>query len=191
MTGSLPTSYFDALYAGSDDPWSFDSSDYERAKYQATLAALPRPRYRRVLEIGCSIGVLTEKLASRCDQLVAMEPAGKALAQARARCRHLAHVAFLQAKAPDDWPDGRFDLILLSEVVYYLSPDDVARLAARVVGSLAPEGEVELVHWIRETDYPLSGDEAVERFIAAQPDALRLLGQQRTQDYRLDLLRRR
>lgn len=119
-----------------------------------------------------------------------MDPAGKALGHARARCRHLPHVAFLQGKAPDDWPAGRFDLILLSEVVYYLGPDDVPRLAARVVGSLEPEGEVELVHWVRETDYPLSGDEAAERFIAAQPDALRLLGQQRTEDYRLDLLRR-
>ncbi|GAB4072565.1 methyltransferase domain-containing protein [Ancylobacter sonchi] len=191
MTTTLPVSYFDALYARSDDPWRFETSAYEQAKYQATLDALPGPRYRRALEIGCSIGVLTERLADRCEQLVAMDPASKALELARSRCRQIPHVTFVHGQAPDDWPAGRFDLILLSEVVYYLSSDDVSRLAKRVVGSLAPGGDVELVHWIRETDYPLSGDEAAEGFIAEVSGALCLLGQQRTHDYRLDLLSRR
>lgn len=188
MSTSLPASYFDALYEASPDPWSFETSAYEQAKYQATLAALPRPRYRRALEIGCSIGVLTQRLARHCDTLVAMDPAAKALERARERCRALPHIGFVQGGVPGDWPEGRFDLILLSEVVYYLGPDDVARLATRVAHAIHPSGHVELVHWVRETDYPLSGDEAAERFIAAAGSGLRLLAQQRTEDYRLDLL---
>ena len=188
MTGSLPPAYFDALYQRSADPWAFETSPYEREKYAATLAALPAPRYRRALEIGCSIGVLTQLLAARCDALVAMDPAIRALKRARARCRDLPQVRFSKGQAPGDWPEGRFDLILLSEVVYYLSPGDVAALAARVVASLAPGWHVELVHWVRETDYPLSGDEAAERFLAETGSRLKLLVQQRTEDYRLDLL---
>src|SRR4051812_50160637 len=68
---SIPARYFDELYAGERDPWEFETSAYEQAKYDATLAALPRPLYRRGLEIGCSIGVLTARLAGRCASLVA------------------------------------------------------------------------------------------------------------------------
>ena len=92
------------------------------------------------------------------------------------------------AQVPRDWPEGRFDLILLSEVVYYLDAADAARLADRVAGSLAPGGHVELVHWVRETDYPLSGDAAAELFIERSAPRLRVLHQSRTDDYRLDLL---
>ena len=60
---SLPTAYFDRKYAFDPDPWGFATSAYEADKYRATLAALPRARYRRALEVGCSIGVLTERLA--------------------------------------------------------------------------------------------------------------------------------
>ena len=56
---STPPEYFDRMYAESDDPWRFETSEYERRKYAATLAALPRARYENALEIGCSIGVLT------------------------------------------------------------------------------------------------------------------------------------
>ena len=75
MTRSLPPSYFEALYASDPDPWRFASSDYERDKYAATLAALPRQLYRSGLEVGCSIGVLTAMLASRCRRLLAVDVA--------------------------------------------------------------------------------------------------------------------
>ena len=178
MSLTLPPSYFDALYERSPDPWGFETSAYEDAKYAATLAALPEARYGRALEVGCSIGVLTCRLARRCDRLVALDPAARALARARQRCRDLPHVDFMKGLAPADWPEGTFDLILLSEVIYYLGPDDVSELAARVARSVAPGGQVELVHWVRETDYPLSGDAAAEGFIDALGEKCRLLLQQ-------------
>lgn len=189
MSASLPGSYFDALYARERDPWRFETSDYEELKYRATLDALPRPRYRRALEIGCSIGVLTEQLAQRCDDLIALEPAERALDVARARCRHLPHVSFECASAPQAWVAGGFDLIVLSEVIYYLDRSDTLRLAERVTHSIEPAGEIELVHWTGATDYPLSGDEASEQFIAAMAAKARLMLQQRTDHYRLDVLR--
>ncbi|MGY2047741.1 class I SAM-dependent DNA methyltransferase [Methylobacterium sp. JK268] len=185
---SLPPAYFDARYAADPDPWDFATSGYERAKYAATLAALPRARYGAALEIGCSIGVLTRDLAGRCDALLALDVAEGALDQARARCRDCPQVRFAWAQVPGTWPEGRFDLILLSEVVYYLDAGDVGRLADRVRDALAPGGDVLLVHWTGETDYPLGGDAAAELFIRSAASFLKVTRQDRSEAYRLDLL---
>ncbi|RVU17515.1 class I SAM-dependent DNA methyltransferase [Methylobacterium oryzihabitans] len=188
---SLPPDYFDARYAADPDPWDFATSAYERDKYAATLAALPRARYATALEVGCSIGVLTAALGRRCDALLGLDVAEAALAQARRRCADQPHIRFARTRIPDEWPEDRFDLILLSEVIYYLDRADVARLAGRVRASLAPGGDVVLVHWTGETDYPLGGDEAADLFIAEARDILEPVVATRADAYRLDLLRRR
>ena len=187
---SLTPAYFAGLYAADSDPWRFATSDYERGKYAATLEALPRARYGSVLEVGCSIGVLTRALAPRCDALLALDVAEAALDQARARCADAAHVRFACCRVPEDWPAGTFDLILLSEVVYYLDAEDVGRLVGRLRAALAPGGDIVLVHWTGETDYPLSGDEAAERVIAGARDFAAIRHQARADAYRLDVLSR-
>ncbi|MGG5886673.1 SAM-dependent methyltransferase [Falsiroseomonas sp. HC035] len=193
---SLPVDYFDALYAKSPDPWAFETSPYERAKYAATLAALPRPRYGRALEVGCAIGVLTALLAPRCEALLALDGAEAALEQARLRVAALPQVRIRRAWVPGDWPqaegpqaDGPFDLILLSEVIYYLQAAEVADLARRVRETAAPGADILAVHWTGETDYPMTGDAAAEAFIAALGPKVRILRQDRQPEYRLDLLR--
>jgi SAM-dependent methyltransferase len=185
---SLPPSYFDERYGRDPDPWRFATSDYERVKYGVTLDAMPRERYASALEVGCSIGVLTELLARRCDSLVSLDLTELPLIQARERCKDLPHVRFERAQVPGQWPEGTFDLILLSEVVYYLDERDVQRLAERVRSCLRPGGHVVLVHWTGETHYPLTGDEAAVRFIANTAAFLRVHDQARTDKYRLDVL---
>jgi len=184
---SLPADYFAALYARENDPWRFASSSYEQAKYAATVGALAGARFANGLEVGCSIGVLTRLLANRCDRLLAVDVAEVALAQARQRCADLRHVAFDRLQVPEEWPQQTFDLIVFSEVLYYLSPDDVVLTALRSLNSLRPHGVVLLVHYVLPTDYPCSGDAATEIFIAKTRLALSL--QQREAAYRLDLLR--
>lgn len=189
-TNSLPPDYFEEIYARDPDPWRFADSSYERAKYDATLAALAWPHYGRVLEVGCSIGVLTGDLAPRCGTLLALDAAAAPLEAARARCVGLPQVAFRKMRVPQDWPTAEdpFNLILLSEVVYYLDAADVGRLAARVQASLAPGGEVLLVHWTGATDYPLSGDAATEIFLREAAPFASLTRQSRAECYRLDQL---
>jgi SAM-dependent methyltransferase len=191
MKPSVPPDYFEALYARDPDPWRFADSGYEREKYAATLAALPHLHYARALELGCSIGVLTRVLAPRCGALLAVDVAEAPLAAARQRCAGLPQLSFRQLRAPQEWPDDAapFDLILLSEVVYYLDPGDVVALAARAGATLAPGGDILLVHWTGPTDYPLSGDAAAEQFIAAAAPFAGIIRQQRAVRYRLDLLR--
>ncbi|MCE4226207.1 methyltransferase domain-containing protein [Methylobacterium sp. C25] len=187
---SLSPEYFSGVYADDPDPWRFATSDYEREKYATTLASLPRDRYASVLEVGCSIGVLTRQLAGRCQQLTALDVVPAVLASAQSRCAALDHVRFQIASVPGEWPDGHFDLILLSEVIYYLDCADLARLVARVEGSLLPGGDVVLVHYLGETDYPLSGDEAADGFIERASAFAKLEDQSRQDGYRLDVLRR-
>ena len=179
---------FDRLYAERPDPWDLTGSDYERAKYAATLAALPHRHFGAIFEAGCSIGVLTAQLASRCDRLLAVDFADAALAAAAKRCAGLDNIEFEKMQLPAVWPAGRFDLIVLSEVLYFLSPDDVAQAARRTVASLAPGGHALLVNWTGANDAPCTGDEAAEAFAAAAAP-LRPALQQREPQYRLDLLR--
>lgn len=186
---TLPPDYFTELYASNPDPWDFTTSAYEQAKYEATLAVLGRPAYAEALEIGCSIGVLTRRLADRCGALLALDLAETALAAARERCADRPEVSFLRAAVPDEWPPGRFDLVVISEVLYFFTQTDLARIAAHLVAALKPGAEVVLVHWIGETNYPQSADDAVEGLIALAGARLAPIHQSRTERYRLDLLR--
>ena len=189
---SLPPAYFHDVYRANPDPWGFESSPYEAAKYAATLAALPRDRYRRAFEIGCSIGVLTERLAARCDDLLAVDVVEDVLDRARVRTRHLANVQFARMRVPAEFPAGRFDLILVSEVGYYWSGDDLAEARRRIVAALAPAGHLLLVHWTPVVpDYPLTGDEVHEHVLATAGDDLRHRAGRREERYRLDLFERR
>jgi SAM-dependent methyltransferase len=190
---SLPPEYFEARYAANPDPWSFETSPYEAAKYAATLEALPRRTYRSALEIGCSIGVLTERLAPRCADLLAVDVSDRALRRAAERCRHLPQVRFARLSVPREFPHGPFDLVLVSEVGYYWSRADLALARRRVAGALEPGGSLLLVHWTPFVDdYPLTGDEVHEAFLAsAGPGSgLRHLLGQRHESYRLDLFER-
>jgi cyclopropane fatty-acyl-phospholipid synthase-like methyltransferase len=183
---SLEPAYFDALYAVDPDPWQFATSAYERQKYDATLAALPA-RIGSAFEIGCSIGVLTRRLAERCDTLLAVDLAKVALVAARRRCAGQANVTIARMQIPREWPAARFDAILFSEVLYYLASDDLIHTAARARASITPGGYALLVHYTLPTDYPASGDAAADGFIAAS--GLAPILQQRAAQYRLDLLR--
>jgi 2-polyprenyl-3-methyl-5-hydroxy-6-metoxy-1,4-benzoquinol methylase len=187
---TLLPEYFDALYTANPDPWKFAASPYEREKYALTLEAMPKPRYRSALDVGCSIGVLTRPLASRCDTLVAIDAAQAPLVEAKHRCADLPGVRFKQMFVPDQWPDGDFELVLLSEVIYYLSREDVVRLAARVSNSLTKGGSVILVHWTGPTNYPLSGDEAAALFIKRIGPEYVVERADRYAEFRLDVLSR-
>lgn len=187
--GSIAPAYFQRLYATDPDPWRFATSPYEAAKYKATLAALPRAHYRSAFEIGCAGGVLTRQLAGRCSHLLAVDVSEDVLAQARARSANQPHVAFRQMTVPGEWPDAVFDLVVLSEVGYYLGDADFAGLGDRLDAAVEPGGHLVLVHWTGQTDYPRTGD-AVHDQLAARAAWHRVDGH-REDKYRIDVLERR
>jgi trans-aconitate methyltransferase len=158
-----PPAYFDRMYAGSEDPWGFETRWYERRKYDVTLASLPRGRYRAGYEPGCSIGVLSEGLARRCQRLLASDQQATAVAAARRRLAGQAHVTVERHTIPEDWPEGPWDLVVLSEVAYYFDATELRVLLQRAVASLEAGGHLVAVHYRGGTDYPLTGDVAHQR----------------------------
>lgn len=155
---TLPPTFFDAMYAEADDPWSMRTRWYERRKYALTAAALPRERYGTALEVGCSVGELTAVLAPRCDRFTGWDASAAAVGQARQRVADLPQVDVEQRAVPgDELPP--VDLLVLSEVLYYLSPADLSALVAQVRTSVQPGGTLIAVHWRHEvTEYPQTGD---------------------------------
>ncbi|MEV0005151.1 SAM-dependent methyltransferase [Micromonospora sp. NPDC050980] len=146
--GGTPAEYFDDMYARAEDPWSFETRWYEHRKHDLTVACLPRRRYRSAFEPGCSTGVLTRRLAPRCDRLLAVDVAAAAVESARRRLSDRAHVRVERMRVPDEWPaQARFDLVVLSELGYYLDDAGLDLLTARTVDSLEPGGTLVAVHW--------------------------------------------
>jgi predicted TPR repeat methyltransferase len=186
VSGRLDREYFEGLYAASGDPWNFETSDYEREKYRRTLEVLGDRRFRRALEAGASIGVFTEMLAVRCDELLAVDVSEKAVAAARERLAGLDHVTVERRTLPEEMPGGAFDLIVASEVLYYFPPEEMLQLLDGFESALAPGGALLAVHWRRETrTYPLQGDEVHE--LLATNTRLALTESAVEPDYRLDL----
>ena len=144
---SVEDRYFDGLFACNDDPWAFRDRWYEQRKRAITLAALPRPRYRAIFEPGCANGELSADLATRCDRLLCCDTAAAAVTLARTRLSLFDHAEVRQSRLPGDWPNEQFDLIVLSEVGYYLDAPDLKQLIERAAQSLTADGQLLACHW--------------------------------------------
>ncbi|WP_295629314.1 SAM-dependent methyltransferase [uncultured Corynebacterium sp.] len=180
--------YFEDIYAEGPDPWGFETSAYERRKYDLTLAALPRRRYRRAVEPGCSIGVLTADLARRCDAVEAWEPIAAPRAAADARTPD--HVTVRDAILGDaePLPGPPVDLIVVSEVLYYLPADEITDAVGRLLDHAEPGADLVAVHWRHHIDgMDLDGD-GVHATLAAM-DRLEISGTWIEADFRIDVLR--
>ena len=156
--------YFDSMFAADDDPWRFRSRWYESRKRAMTLACLTQPRYASGFEPGCANGELSAALATRCDRLMVSDGSPRAVALARARTSGSRHVQVQQAWVPHDWPDERFDLIVISELGYFLSGGALEELVAKSKASLLAGGTVIACHWRRGSDdCEMNGDDVHER----------------------------
>ncbi len=188
---SLPPDYFEKMYAANIDPWNFETSEYEAKKYAATIAALPKETYRAGFEIGGSIGVLTQKLAARCQSLLSIDVSEQAQARAKERCQALSHVKFEVMQVPHQYPNRTFDLTLVSEVGYYWSKKDLQTAQQKIADHLEPGGHLLLVHWTPYVaSYPLTGDEVHDAFLQSVGTTYQSLVSRREERYRLDLLER-
>nr|WP_202472693.1 SAM-dependent methyltransferase [Streptomyces sp. SID4921] len=135
------------MYRGEDDPWHLRERWYEQRKYALTLASLPRPRFRNAFEPACSVGQLTRMLAPRCERLLAADRVASAVDTTRRRTADLGNVEVERLTVPEEWPEGRFDLVVLSELLYYFDGARLDALLARATGSLEPGGTLVTVHW--------------------------------------------
>ncbi|KRE52790.1 PIG-L family deacetylase [Phycicoccus sp. Soil748] len=180
---------FDAMFGDGDDPWGFESSWYEQRKRAVTMSCLPTARLGRVLEVGCSTGVLTAELASRATSVVATDLSAEAVARARRRFADVPGVQVLRLRAPQQWPEGEFDVVVLSEIGYFWHADELDEALRRAVGCLAPHGVLVLCHWRHPVQgWPLDGD-TVHR-VASGIVGMETVVSHVEQDFRVDVLAR-
>ena len=165
---ALRAAHFESLFSQDPDPWRYRTRWYERRKRAQILASLPAERYQRAFEPACANGELSAALAERCDWLCCSDGSAAAVAHARQRLTDLPNVEVTQARLPMDWPEGRFDLIVLSEIGYYLDDDAMRDTMDRAAASLDAEGTLIASHWRHpEGDYSRSGDEVHHRLAEA------------------------
>lgn len=183
----LPDSYFDDVYAGARDPWALAERWYEARKYAITMAMLPHPRYRHAFEPGCSIGTLTERLIDRCDHVTAFDVAQAALDTTRERIGDAPNLTLTLASLDDEWPGTDVDLVVLSEVAYYLAADTLREVLDHECARLPDGATVVAAHWRHPVgDYPLSGDEV--HGLIADTEGLTGVARYRDDDVVIDVL---
>ena len=156
----------DVVHRERPDPWQVDSP-YERRKRALTLASLPREHYGRALEVGCSVGALALDLAHRCDHLLALDNSEAAIRLAGRRTAAVDTIDVRRARVPDEWPEGRFDLVSVSEVGYFLSPRQLDEVVALAFAALTDDGHLLLCHWRHQpVGWPLAGPAVHAAFVA-------------------------
>jgi len=155
------SSICEEFYRKSTDPWGFRTRWYERRKREIVVASLPRPSFESCWELGCSNGELTAALAPRCNRILATDGNDIAVEEARRRLTEFPQVEVEHAIHPGDWPEGRFDLIVFSELGYNFDQARLREIGQRLGETLLSAGVVLACHWRHPIEScPLSGDEA-------------------------------
>lgn len=159
-------SHFDDLFTNDADPWRYRTAFVERRRHQLMLAMLEAERYRSVFEPGCANGALTELIASRADHVLAWDTSARAVDRAADAVGSLSNVRIEHGSVPNEWPDGVFDLVVLSDFLYYLDADDARRVVLRSLGSSAAGGLVLVGHWLGSAhDFRIAGGAEVHEVV--------------------------
>lgn len=176
--------FFEQKYERTADPWNFATSEYEQARYAAIIAALQGRRYRSAFEPGCSVGALTEKLIAICDGVEAIDFAAPAVATARQRCPQ-PEIRFRVMSLPDRLPLHGFDLLVLSEIGCYFTPERWTEIVSSIVSTATPGTTLLAAHWLGSSpDHRMSGDHVHE--ILRSQSHLQLQHEERHAGFRLD-----
>lgn len=180
---SYSETYFDELYNNNTDPWQYQTRWYEKRKRDICLAMLPKPHYNHAIELGCGNGVFSELLAQRCQALVSIDGNQQAVQLAKERLVKLPHVYVIQGvfpivllnleqKSVDSYSlsnnvsttHSPFDLIVISEVLYYLEPNDIDTVIAWARQNLAIGGTLLCCHWRYAIDgFAMTGETVHQR----------------------------
>lgn len=169
-------------YWESADPWRFRTSPYEQEKFAATRDALARERYTSAVELGCGNGALAEHLVRLCESYIGLDGVERAVIAAR---QAVPDARFIQRLFPCALPAGNHDLIILSEILYFLDEVDIRALAGQIAQSW-PHAEIICVTYLGETGHSLQGEEALDVFCQALAPQFEFTNIKRTPRYRID-----
>jgi SAM-dependent methyltransferase len=181
---------FEERYRTDPDPWSYATSAYEREKYAATLAACGTPPFGSALELGSSIGIFSRLLAPHCRSLVTIDGAPTAVAAARERLAGLETVQTILGTIPEVIPRRPYDLVVASEILYYLQPAALTETLDVLRDRMRPGARLVAVHW-RPPGPERPFDAAVIHAVLRRQSWLASVSSDANPDYLLDVLERR
>jgi SAM-dependent methyltransferase len=185
----MTASDFEARYRADPDPWGYLASEYERRKYAATLKACGPGPFACALELGGSIGVFSAMLAPRCERLVTVDVSPTAVASARSRLAGHPAVDSIVGAIPAAVPRLPFDLVVASEILYYLSDEELAETVSLLHHSMVPGARLVAVHW-RPPGPERPRDAAQAHAALAETPWLTQVHRGGTDDYLLEVYRR-
>lgn len=189
MSAPARTRAFDARYRADPDPWGTLTDPYEQRKRRQTLDACGPGPFAAAVDLGAGLGALAVELAPRCRALLALDASPTAVAAARRRLAHLPQAQARVAVLPDDLPPVPFDLVVASEILYYLDRPALDAVLGWLRMALVPGGRVVAVHWTGTADDLHRDADAVGQALAATPDLTPTLVR-RGGGFRLDVLQR-
>jgi 2-polyprenyl-3-methyl-5-hydroxy-6-metoxy-1,4-benzoquinol methylase len=173
------------MYQRNRDPWKFASSEYELKRYQNIYTLLRHKRYQSIFEPGCSIGVLTKKLAFLGNEIRGVDISPTAISIAQHRCAHLKNVFFECQALENCTINNKTDLIVLSEIGYYFHATEWMNIIERLVANSSPKLMILASHWLGVSqDHCMAGDEV--HHIINSIKGLSCEYSQRTLNFRLD-----
>jgi SAM-dependent methyltransferase len=177
--------FFENMYRKDADPWHFATSEYELRRYATILRALSGRRFKRALEPGCSVGVLTQQLAAYCDRVDAIDISPTAVELAQNRCRQFPNTNIVCDSLSHPTVEKTFDLVVFSEIGYYFEEQALRDILHTIVGQIEPQGILVASHWLGSSpDHLLGGDRVHE--IIGESDKLIATRAERYEDFRLD-----
>ncbi|MCG6113994.1 MAG: nodulation S family protein [Mesorhizobium sp.] len=143
---------FEAKFQENIDPWNYATSPFEAYKRRILLRACGTRVYGRTLELACATGDTTLALLPKSLRLLAQDSAPTAIEETRRRLGGNPKVSILLGRLPQETPRGPFDLIVASEIFYYLPPNDLRLLLMRICPALAPGGRLVILHHLKDFD---------------------------------------
>lgn len=159
---------FAAKFAGDADPWRTWTDPDEALKRHAILHAMPPGRAGRVLELGAGNGSNSVALARRALRLDATEATAQGTRLVARALGGGRRARAIRLAVPAAWPRARYDAVVVAELLYYLSPRDMAALARQVRRHLRPGGTLVLAHHVRTFyDFAQHAAGIHARFLAA------------------------
>lgn len=124
---------FQSRYAaGTRDAWGYAESPHHTTRFAMIMDAIPNGQFSSVLEAGCAEGDLTKRLAERAVQVMACDLSPTAIARAKDNCRDFQNITFSVGDIRTSPLSDDFDLCIMSDVLYYMTSQEIAQLLKRL-----------------------------------------------------------
>jgi SAM-dependent methyltransferase len=138
-----------------DDPWGHTWRGQELTRYDFLLNIITNSRpgdsYRQSLDIGCTTGFFTNKLHKLSADVSGVDISTIAIARAREK---YPDINFMAGSITDlDLPDGLYDLITCTEMLYYLDIETQTQVLQRIHDLLSDDGRAMITSKIGKSPY--------------------------------------